>query len=443
MHNKGEKDMIKKVIFTGYNDKKEKVEKEVIGEVIKESEKQIVIKDNTGTSYSINLSKIIKIDEVDLIETENTVLNLDGYSQFLKLCNEIVSGSNDVLKGFLRIGRSFKIIEEKKLYLLDGYNDFYEFCENKFKYKETSVKNMIAVYKKYKSEYTKDEGYFVEVDNKYKDYSYTALVELLPVSEKEIEKKFKPDMSVKEIRQVKSMNQLTDELKNVIQNYNHVVKILTAEVENFNKEYKKKIIKINIDKNNSLSLENYYQRVEFTYSWRKYYVVSMIGEWLIIDYQKKEFNDDLELIENFNERFLKYIKKDLKDKENEKKEKIEKKKETKVYTTFFTYSLEYKGLKYLWSIYSYFMNFVLKNLEFDYCNVAVKYYEENKEYDFSLFFNEESIGVLRINVDSQYIYLDIKDCENEDLKKKYHYERETLYEIIYNLGDKLRKYLIK
>jgi len=430
-----------KVKYEGYNDNREKAVLEVEGELVKETDKQLKIKHGT-TEVTINKSKIISRDDVVLsVPKENNVVTLDNYSVFSNLCQQIVNGSKNVLEGFLRIGRSFKIIEEKKLYLLDGYSNFYEFCEKKFNYKETSVKNMIAVYKKYKDNNTDDQSYFISVDEKYEGYSYTALVEMLPIPEKEIQKRFTPDMSVNEIRKVKSIGQLTDELKTIIFNYDHVFKLLSAEVENFNNQYNKKIIKIN-KKDCDLTIENYYQRIAFEYRFYSYYLDSSLKEPLEMDYQSISSTSDEDIVKRFNNRFIKKVKEDLKKKEKEKEEKQAKKEEVKEYEDIYYYEFNNNGLAFLDPIYYYFVMLVLRSVERT-STYYFRYFYESKEYKKELIYNEQEIGLLCINVESQYIYLDLKDCDDENLKKKYHFEKETLYEVIYNLGDMLIKYLSK
>ena len=60
-----------KVTFEGYNEKKEKMQLVKIGNLEKETEKQIVIKEPLGASCTINKSKIIeRIDDYVLPEVE-------------------------------------------------------------------------------------------------------------------------------------------------------------------------------------------------------------------------------------------------------------------------------------------------------------------------------------------------------------------------------------
>ena len=60
-----------KVTFEGYNEKREKMQLVKIGELVKETEKQIVVQEPLGSTCTINKSKIIeRIDDYVFPEAE-------------------------------------------------------------------------------------------------------------------------------------------------------------------------------------------------------------------------------------------------------------------------------------------------------------------------------------------------------------------------------------
>ena len=156
--------------------------------------------------------------------------NLSSFETYKSVIEDIKEYSQEAVLNFLQIGRLFKRVKEEKLYEIEDYSSVYEFALNKFGYRETSVKNFIAVFDKYADSEDLDYDYF-DIKEEYKNYSFTSLVELLPVPEEEIKENYTPEMSVKEIRQTKVISQLTDQLQEKVKKYNHVVDILKKEMK--------------------------------------------------------------------------------------------------------------------------------------------------------------------------------------------------------------------
>lgn len=114
----------------------------------------------------------------------------------------IKSDLNDINKSFIRLGFHLCELERNKagwLYYL-CYNNFYEAVESNFGLSRSTVSRLIDVYKRFSvvSGYT----HTMFLDDKYVDYSYSQLVELLPLDDKEIAC-ISPRMTVKEIREYK------------------------------------------------------------------------------------------------------------------------------------------------------------------------------------------------------------------------------------------------
>lgn len=76
-----------------------------------------------------------------------------------------------------------------------GCKDIYDFAERRFGIGRTSTKNFLAIYDKFMS------GVVLKED--YRGYKQSQLMELLPVSDDVIKSSFKPEMSIKQIREKK------------------------------------------------------------------------------------------------------------------------------------------------------------------------------------------------------------------------------------------------
>jgi len=113
--------------------------------------------------------------------------------------------SSSIAGGFVGIGLEFSKLSKNPKTLTDcGYSDVYDYGEKVFGFKKTSVKNFIGVYDRF-GDKNSSRGC---IDDKYDDYSFTQLVELLPVSDVS---SYKPDMTVKEIRDKKVLDRVASE----------------------------------------------------------------------------------------------------------------------------------------------------------------------------------------------------------------------------------------
>lgn len=234
-----------KVTFEGYNEKREKMQLVKIGELVKETEKQIVVQVPLGSTCTINKSKIIEriddyvLPEAEVVEVVDEPINmkelLPHVQNYYKYIDRIQSCEESILESFFDIGRYLNIIANDKLYELENYKDIYEFAEDKFKYKKTSVVNMIAVYTKYKD--SKDP---TSIDEDYATYSYTALVELLPVPEDEIKKNYSPEDSIVDIRKSKKLSKLDNHIKDLVKKFDLIYKKVCNIIDDNNKEIKNK-----------------------------------------------------------------------------------------------------------------------------------------------------------------------------------------------------------
>ena len=144
--------------------------------------------------------------------------------------NSINDKLKDCVNNFIYIGYLLKKLKENKNYEVLGYISLDEFTKNEFSLSSTSVKNYIAVAKKFGD----DEN--MQLKDDYENYSFTQLVELLPVSD-DIES-YSPNMSIKEIRSIKMISQLTD-YKKVL--YDFTKKYIDYFIKNNNFDFKLKV----------------------------------------------------------------------------------------------------------------------------------------------------------------------------------------------------------
>ena len=126
----------------------------------------------------------------------------------------------------IEIGFRLDEIKNNKSYEIIGYNSFDDFTSIEFKLGSTSVKNYIAVAKKFGDEKS------LKLQEKYSKYSLSQLVELLPVSE-DIDS-YSPALTTKEIRSKKIISQLIDYKKELL---NYAINYLKEHEEELNKKY--------------------------------------------------------------------------------------------------------------------------------------------------------------------------------------------------------------
>ena len=106
------------------------------------------------------------------------------FNRFMELRSLIQQVQMDVKMRYLAIACALLEIERDKLYLYVapkdkkvGYSTFYGFCQDVFGFKKTTTKNMVAVAR----EYCGPDG---RVKLEYLNFSFTQLVEMLPIEEK-------------------------------------------------------------------------------------------------------------------------------------------------------------------------------------------------------------------------------------------------------------------
>lgn len=107
----------------------------------------------------------------------------------------------NIKASFIKLGFHLSEIKRCEIYKVYGYDDFYEFCDNNFHLSSSTVRRHIELFRSF-AEF-KNGTYSMYVAEKYENYSYSQLCEMLPLSDEE-RKQIKPDMTIKEIRDYKA-----------------------------------------------------------------------------------------------------------------------------------------------------------------------------------------------------------------------------------------------
>lgn len=107
---------------------------------------------------------------------------------------------NDIRRSYITLGFHLNEFEQCGFYQEFGYDTMAEMCEANFGLDKSAYSRCINVWREFCLKQNSCPTMFLE--EKYKDYSYSQLVELLPMDEKH-RKLVKPDMSVREIRELK------------------------------------------------------------------------------------------------------------------------------------------------------------------------------------------------------------------------------------------------
>lgn len=153
-----------------------------------------------------------------------------NYISYLSLIKEKVDG---VFSNYILIGHYLNKLILNDLYKEGKYNSIYDLGKSEFNLSETTIKNSMGV----ASKYCNEDG---SIKDDYKHYNFSALVELLPIDNEKVLTEFKPEMTVKQIRDVKKSDKVV-KAKGTIQktikeyedddNHNDLLSIETKVVE--------------------------------------------------------------------------------------------------------------------------------------------------------------------------------------------------------------------
>ena len=112
----------------------------------------------------------------------------------------ILSDLSDLKRSFIRLGFHLYEFRMYAFYYVFGYLSMEDFCEANLGLSKSAVSRLINVY----LEFSKVQDYTrtMFLDEKYQDYSYSQLCEMLNMTDEQ-RRQVRPDMTVKEIRDLK------------------------------------------------------------------------------------------------------------------------------------------------------------------------------------------------------------------------------------------------
>lgn len=118
-----------------------------------------------------------------------------GYRDSLEI---IKDESFKIQKSFVKIGWYLKHIKDDELYRVDGYDNIYDCAADQLGYAQSTVSRLINICEKFSKDHNSPE-----LDEKYSGFDKSQMIEMLPMSSEQLEK-VTPDMTVKQIREVKN-----------------------------------------------------------------------------------------------------------------------------------------------------------------------------------------------------------------------------------------------
>lgn len=135
--------------------------------------------------------------------------------------NWVRNDINEIKSQFIRLGFHLEEISRCEIYKIFGFDDFYEFCEANFHLSRSTVSRHINLFLRFCHKNGKYETPTMFIDERWKDYNYSQLCEMLPLPDQKLEG-VNPKMTVKEIREYKAglKNKACDKAKNEKCSYN-------------------------------------------------------------------------------------------------------------------------------------------------------------------------------------------------------------------------------
>lgn len=119
---------------------------------------------------------------------------MPDYRQMTEIIREEL---NKASQAFLLVGYCLKQIRDRRLYVEGGYPNIYEFGMDQFGLSKSSVSRFIGICERFS-----DNGSSAVLSDRFHEFSISQLVEMLPLSQEELEG-VTPDMTNQTIRQYK------------------------------------------------------------------------------------------------------------------------------------------------------------------------------------------------------------------------------------------------
>lgn len=142
-----------------------------------------------------------------LVQTSGKTLYLNDTTEKIK------DRLMDVAKNFFNIGYWLWEVKQYEYYKENGYADVVEYAEKELGFKKSTTYNFINLMLRYS---VKGENGYPKmfIEDKYRKYSISQLQEMLSIKVQAPEQLITPDMTVKEIRQVKK--QISDNVISIV-----------------------------------------------------------------------------------------------------------------------------------------------------------------------------------------------------------------------------------
>lgn len=125
-----------------------------------------------------------------------------GYRDSLDVIKE---ESVKIQKSFVKIGWYLKHIQENELYREDGYANINECAAAQFGYSQSTVSRFIGICEKFSKDHDSPE-----LDERYSGFDKSQMIEMLPMDQEQLEQ-VKPEMTVKQIREIKEKTRKKNE----------------------------------------------------------------------------------------------------------------------------------------------------------------------------------------------------------------------------------------
>ena len=143
----------------------------------------------------------------------------------------ILSDVNDIRKSYIRLGFHLNEFDRLGYYRDFGYASLTEFCDANLGLDKSAVSRCISVFKEFaKVNDNICHSRTMFLDDKYEEYSYSQLCEMVSMTEEQ-RRLVKPEMSVKQIRELKK--------KNVSRKEENVSQVATSQPKEHNFDYGK------------------------------------------------------------------------------------------------------------------------------------------------------------------------------------------------------------
>ena len=232
-------------------------------------------------------------------------VGLCEYIDLEKSINNLDSAVKNLATNFMKVGKYLKEVKEHAKFQELGFESIYELTEVNYGFSKTTTKNFISVYDKFG-----DPDEYQLIKNKYKEYNFSQLVEL--VSEKENMDDYSPLQTVKEIR-------LTKFTKNIESDRSKIDKWFEEDLfVALKKKYKNCSLSIDTGKFITLIYKKKKLKLYIQYD----YLVRFSDYSIIRGFKDKETILSYKLICMEIDRYIRAVDKEIAEEEASKKETI-------------------------------------------------------------------------------------------------------------------------